>query len=224
EELDFDSPSESHFVCGINFHGSHLEDVSVGAEVPRALVRHNVFRHLERGIWVEGCYFGSGYTTASPYGQLGIQDNEFTGCKDAIILSGSIIRVQVVGNKLLWATRLGIQLENLLAGSRDILIANHSLLESVGAFRLWATAPKGRHIRIYQNLLLGHGARGSVFWDRKGKWAGPAAGPGSGAAVTAKWNLHHNWRELKSRKANSPGLIPPSDRDNVRQPIEVLSR
>ncbi len=219
EHLDI-ATTTGHEGTGIEF--------SCEATTTNALhtMRNNTIRGCGSGLFIVGCAGTAepGYNVARPRKYLRVEGNSLVDCEDAIRLVGSLSEIQLVGNQILWATRAGILLDNLLPGTQNLLIANNTVLESNTALRLWDTGPKGKNICFCNNLFLGHDDRDLVFLNNRGKTDLANPDPGDGALVTSAWTLTHNWRELKNTKVQYAGWIRPGPKDHVLEKIKVLSR
>jgi serine/threonine-protein kinase len=198
-----------------------LEGIEPAGEALGVIIRHCVFRGGDIGIRVSG---QADYRTPYPCSGVSIRANTFSSQRRAIIAFGSLSRLQIVANKISHSTMSGIQLENLMPGTGEIVIANNSLVGCFTAFRLWDDAVKGQDIEFRNNLLLEPGPNDMVFIDSGGD-ALKQRGPGDGALVNKLWRLNHNWREMPMSKTPlDKSWIAPGAQDVRLDQIAVLSR
>jgi hypothetical protein len=134
-----------------------------------------------------------------------------------------------VGNRFAGMSLVGVQVENLLRGAGNFLIANNTFSECHFAFRLWDTGVRGKDMRFRNNLILGAKGPDLVFVDSGGSRENPK-GAGDQSALPRVWQLDYNWREVKRPKGNdvySRSWIPrgPKETSNViREQIQGISR
>jgi hypothetical protein len=170
------------------------------------------------------CGWG-GYRDPQPIAGVSVRLNTFEECNIAIAVGGEVKRVQIVGNRIRRATVSGIQVENLMPGASDVLIANNTVFECANPFRLWDGAPRGENIRLSNNLVLGRpGEADMLFVDSGGDPNRARGGFGDGKAVLAVWRMDHNWRELQSDKGWNRGWIPVAAGDRWQPRIEGVGR
>ena len=207
------------YYSGVEFH---MADLPEGE--PPMVVRQCVFRSPDVGIGVVGLS-PQDYRQPSPCGGICLRDNTIIGPGKGIVLWGASRRVHVVGNQVRGARLAATQLENLLPGAGDILIANNTFLENVAAFRLFDTAVKGERIQFSSNLILGAVRPDMVFIHNSGSADGPF-NPGDGRQVLNVWQVSHNWREVRVPAGKSlpeQSWVPPGPADVRLDRIEVLS-
>lgn len=204
-------------------NGIELQVADLPPGAMPVLIRGNAMNDCHIGVLVAACGFTKDYGTPYPSSRVRIEDNRFTGGHSGVVLLGCLKRVQVVGNRVVGAAQTAFQLENLLDGAEDILIANNTTLECNHALRLWDTTVRGKNVTIANNLCLASSERDMIYLDSGGD-PNESRGPGPGKAVTDAWNLHHNWREMKDEKVDGLGWIPPGPKDKGLSKIEVLSR
>ncbi len=188
---------------------------------------------------VENCTFRGGrvalrasgfaeYHNPDPCGRIILRGNTILDAQVGISLAGTIKQVNVVGNRIAFSDAAGLQFENLLTGTEDILLANNTVLES-GAltFCLWDHAQKkdlGKNIRLVNNLLLARAAPDMKFIDSGGN-PDKIVGQGDGASLVKAWHWQGNWREAnKAKTGEMRGWIPPGATDVVQDKVDLLSR
>ena len=178
----------------------------------------------------------SDYTVPNPCGNLALRNNIILESVLGILLTGSVKQTHVTGNRIALTGIAGIQLENLLAGTKDILIANNTVLKGSAGLRLWDNAAKkswGENIHISNNLIVSDNpGRDMLFLDSGGD-PQKLRGPGDGILLLKAWQLHKNWRQTQKPKETdflAKGWIPigPTDEqiaaDDKQDRIELLSR
>jgi len=200
-----------------------LEHLS--ADDAPVMLRHcHILPGFGTGIYVSG--WASSYQ--SPHACLGVvvEDNRINGASNGILGVGALERLHIVGNQV-WNADVGIQLENLLPGTKNVLVANNTLFQCANhGFRLWDDDVKGKNIQIRNNLLLGGGRADMIFADSGGDRAN-ARGPGDGKLVTSRWRWDHNGREVKPPQGDdfaAKAWIPPAKEDVRDDEIKVMSR
>jgi len=219
EQLEF-SCDEGPYGC------LSLENLNPPVENRPVVVQRCVFqgkRSRRAGLLLSG---RENYQTPLPSGFVAIRDNAFAGFQHAIYAIGSLHNIHIVGNRIWGATMGGLQLENLMPGTENILVANNTFFSCMSAFRLWDAAVKGKNIHLHNNLTLASPQADMVFIDSGGDPA-KVRGPGDGALLLKNWYLSHNWRETKPPTGTSyleKSWIPPGPQDLCRDDIPVLSR
>jgi hypothetical protein len=205
------------------FRGMTLEGVNLSAKDPPLVVQHCRFHPgATVGIRISGF---ANYQTPLLCKGIVIRDNDLEGCRWGIWAGGSLQRLHLVGNRIWDAGKNGIHLENLLAGTQDVLIANNTFLHCDFALQLWDDAVKGKNIQVRNNLVLGARQADLVFSDSGGS-PGEERGPGDVQQVLKAWRVDHNWRELKLPQEDDAFFKYwiPAERDQRKDRIDVLSR
>jgi serine/threonine protein kinase len=201
-----------------------LEELSISDEEPPAVVRRcHIHGKQSKGVRVSGFV---DYHTPSLCSRVLIQGNRFDDMVVGVLACGALRQIHIVGNQIWAAPLAGIQLENLMTGTRDILIANNTTFECAAGFRLWDGAVKGRNIQIRNNLFLASREPDMLFLDSGGD-PQKMRRPGDGKLLLTTWQVDHNWREGEVPKGEdlfSKSWVPPSAKDMLRSRIEVRSR
>jgi nitrous oxidase accessory protein NosD len=212
---------------GVSFAGVSVEQVNLSPRDGPVVVQNCTFRLGSWGVQVSGVE--EDYRTPAPCGRVLIRNNILTDCEKGVVVIGAVRAVQIVGNRIQGSPLAAIQLENLLKGAGDILVANNTVLESLFAFRYWDQAVRGKNIQVRNNLVLGAKGPDLVYLVSGGDRR-KARGPGDGRLLHKGWHIDHNWREVKRPKGNdviSKSWIPPRSTpptDVIKSKIEVLSR
>src|SRR5206468_2945253 len=121
--------------------GISLEHLDLSAQEPPAVVQNCAIRSGSIiGIRVSGYLT---YRVPASCRRIILRENRIEGCLGGILLIGAVESVQVVGNRISGADEVGIQVENLLATPKNVLLANNTLFNCHYAFRLWDSAVKG---------------------------------------------------------------------------------
>ena len=204
--------------------GIDIAEEDLGANDPPIVIRDCIWRKLYIAVGILGADY---YTTPVPCNRIAIRDNRFTDCGWGIMVKGRVEHLQIVGNRAVGSSVAALQLENLLTGTNDILIANNTVFDSVVAFRLWDGKARGQAVRLSNNLFLGRPNQLDMLFVDSGGRPDRARGPGKGASVHGPWTLSHNWRELadpEGLKRRDNGWITPGDKDVVQSAIKVKSR
>lgn len=201
-----------------------LEVIEPGHEV--GIIENCTIQGGGAGLRVSGFI---NFTRPSPCGSIVLRNNTILDASQAILITGSVRHVHVVGNRIGFAKLYAIQLENLLPGADDILIANNSTLECKAGFRFWDDAKKKnlpKNIQIVNNLFLGGPDANLIFLDSGGSMS-EVAGPGDAAVLLKAWRWSCNWRETRGPKGDdifSKSWIPVAPGDTRQDRIAVLSR
>jgi hypothetical protein len=188
-------------------------------------VRNSSFRGLYAGVSIVACGSPANYALAVPARRFVVCNNTFTRCEFGVGLLGAAREVHVVGNRFHSARKAAVQLENLLEGAADILVANNTILESGPALRYWDSEVRGKNVEIRNNLVLGPVGQDALFMDSGGD-PNKARGPGDGQAVLRAWRWGQNWREAGVPLAGPyrKAWIPCHHDDVGQAEIRVLSR
>lgn len=210
-----DNPSTCHV---------SLEQVLPTAE--RTVVEDCTLRGGSGGVRLSGFL---AYDTAGPCGNVLVRNNTILEAAQGILLVGSLKQVCVVGNRVGFSANVAVQLENLLPGAEDILIANNTLAESATGFRYWdngKTPPERKGIRLAANLVLESERADMMYLDSGGDPFNPR-GPGDGASLHDAWQWEKNWRETKIPTGSGifvQSWIPLAPADRREEEIPLLSR
>jgi len=165
----------------------------------------------------------------SPCCGILVRGNRLDDCAKGIFLSGAVRDVQVIGNVLTGGGRLAaIELQNLLPGTQDVLVANNTVVDAVLGMRVWDETIHGERVALRANLFLGSQDRTDWIVVDSGGSQLNARGPGEPLLVAARWTVDRNWREAIRPTSGDPigvlGWVPPSEADALRDEIAVLSR
>lgn len=208
-----------------SMYGFAVEGASIADDRPPLVIENCSVRGFASGVRISA--INNDYKTAQPGRRIIVRGNTIQDCFGGIVLVGQVQEVQVVGNRILAAPMMALQLEMLLEGARDVLIANNTVFDSKCAFRLWDQAARGENIRICNNLIVGRAdSPDMVFIDNGGDLQN-ARGPGDGLSVHAAFQWGNNWREVRQPTGTdliARSWIPPATTDVVRDDIPLLSR
>ena len=217
---------------GLEIQSSKGEIVAVSLETLPPSGELSVVENCTiQGTWIGLRVSGADqYTSPLPCGRVALRNNTVLDTRDhAIFVFGCVTEVHVTGDRIANTGLSGIQLENLMPGTEEILVANNTLLKCNNAFRLWDDAGKGglpRSVRLVNNLTLGCRGADMVYVDSGGKNDIPR-GPGDGRSLLTRWTWSNNWRETQEPKGGdlfSRSWIPPGPTDTRRESITLLSR
>jgi serine/threonine protein kinase len=207
-------------------NGVEITEANLAAKDPPIVIRGCVWRKLFIAVGLLGVGDES-YATPRPCNRITIRDNRFMDCGWSIMVKGRVQHIQIVSNCVVGSSLAALQLENLLEGTEDVLVANNTVFDSVLAFRLWDEKVRGQAVRLSNNLFLGRPNQLDMLFVDSGGRPDRARGPGKGASVHGPWTLSHNWRELadpEGLKRRDNGWITPGDKDEVQSAIKVKSR
>jgi serine/threonine protein kinase len=201
----------------IMFYGADHAD-----DEPPAIVERCTIRGGRLAISVQG--YRAITREVVPCRRVIIRENTIFQPGTGIVGIGALVEVQIVGNRICGPTgQAGIQLQSL-AGARQILVANNSILDCSTAFLLWDEQAQGEEVELSGNLILSPSSADMVF-VRAGPRDDAPSGAGDTKQLLEKWTFGDNWRELTEPKdtENSP-WIPVAKGDVRHDKIEVLSR
>jgi serine/threonine protein kinase len=207
-------------------YGVEVEQVALADADRPLIVQDCLFRHIGVGIRLSGVK--NDFRTPEPNRRVMIRNNRFARCHQPVGLRGSFRDVFVVGNLIWNASGTGIQVQNVLAGTSNALIANNTLLECAQAIVLRDDKGKktwGEDIRVRNNLILGSQQEDIIFTDSVAD-SDQDRGDGDGTALAKLWRFDHNGREWKPAAGVSPARSwVPSGRDDIAgEKLRVRSR
>jgi hypothetical protein len=208
-------------------YGVNVEDLQLADGEAPVVIDRCSFRCGEgaAAIRIYGAA-GNDYHKPLPCSRVRVCGNHIEGGTGGIGLMGCVKQVQVVGNRLAGVGGPGIQLDNLLPGTQDLLIANNTFLECLYPVRWWDQAVRGRNLELRNNLVLGSQGMDLGFVDSGGDPVTPR-GAGDGREVPRVWQCSHNWREVRPPTGAefwAKAWVPPGPTDVCRPHIDVLSR
>jgi tRNA A-37 threonylcarbamoyl transferase component Bud32 len=170
-----------------------------------------------------------------PCGHVVIRNNEMVHCNLGVVMTGAVHKVHVVGNRILDCQRRAIELEDLLEGAADILVANNTVFRCESAVGIWDDHVQGKkeflrckNIRVQNNLVFATLFPADMVLSKRprGDHNAPAQdGDLNGLLHSPEWLFSHNWREVDEQTgARVPGRwIPYSLTDHPLKPDMVLS-
>ncbi len=196
---------------GVTVEGTALED----SDEPIVIANCRVHGGYE-GIRVMGMRLD--YKTPWRCRRVIIRDNLLVETERAVIVYGSAQQVHVVGNRIAKAGWVGVQIENLLSGAEDLLVANNTFIDCGSAFRVWNDDVSGKNVQVRGNLVLNCSNADMLNADSGGN-PQRDRGPGDHKRLHKEWTFSHNWREVSDPDAGAlaPYRIPPAG-DDVQRP------
>ncbi|MBC7855884.1 MAG: protein kinase [Pirellulaceae bacterium] len=204
---------------------TNIELVGIAPGPDQMVVENCALQGGAIGVRLRGLH---AYSVPNPSGTILIRDNTILGASHGIAMAGSLQQICVVGNRVGYSERVGIQLENLLPGTENIWIANNTVFECATDFRYWedSSLPLVRkNIRIRNNLLLKSTANDMNFIDSGGDPMNHR-GPGDGKALHGVWEWGNNWREtpvIAGTDLLSQSWIPVAPADQRRDEISGIN-
>jgi hypothetical protein len=204
------------------YDGVHVLDNPDGdaADEP-VVVQSCVMRDAYHGVGLDGNWLD--YQTPGPVGRVCIRNNLLLGPTYGILVKGKVRGVQVVGNRIRDASQYALQLEQMLPGAGDVLIANNTVFRGGVALRIWDSTVRGDNIQVRNNLFLGVSALDMYCCDSGGDPI-RLRGAGDGKAAAQKWRFDHNWREQGGDPPADKGWIPPGNENETEEHIEGVNR
>jgi serine/threonine protein kinase len=212
--------------AGTDYDGVLLAGVAIPEHARPVIVQRCRLRRPHIGVQLLAV--AADFSTPTPCSRIIVRDNLIVSSGGyGISLRGLTRQVHVVGNRITGGTNYSaIQMDAVLEGSEDVLIANNTIFECTPAFRVWDDAVRGKNIQVRNNLVLGAAGPDMDFLERRGNDFQYAA-PSEGSLITKGWELGQNWREVgrpNSADATARAWIPPSATDVIKDRIDVLSR
>jgi hypothetical protein len=206
--------------------GVEVEQLSLAENEPPLIIRDCLFQHMGVGIRLSG--LKNDFRTPEPNRRVVIRNNRFARCNQPVGIRGSFRDVLVVGNLIWNASETGIQVQNVLPDSSNLLIANNTLLECTKGIVLRDDKDKkiwGSDIRVRNNLIVGSQQEDVVFMDTS-PGTGEDRGDGDGSALLKAWRFDHNGREWKPASGVSPAKtwVPAGGSDLPSHQLKLRSR
>jgi hypothetical protein len=180
EALDFEGSSGSV--------GLSIEQANLSQEDAPITVRKCVLAGLYRGLRVSGA---SDTGAAAPSRRIVLRDNNVSDCLVGIWVGGLVSDVHIVGNRVWNCTAAALQVEELLQGSSNLLIANNSLKNERSCLQIQQMSQVDEGIAIRNNLLLAGRGPDLEFL-------------GKNPPFLAACRLDHNWREVPPPGEKTP--------------------
>jgi hypothetical protein len=188
------------------------------------VVRGCRFNRTGQGVRVSG---QSGPATPQPCHNVVVRDNTLTDCNGGVVVLGQVTRLQIVGNRFLGAKVTAVQLNNLMAGSSDIQVANNTVVESVRPFSFFGSAARGffgTGVRFANNLCTRAEGLDLVFFETDDDPKSPGR-PGDGRVIARTYVFKSNWREaLPAADWEAQGWVPKADKDVLQAKIDGIDR
>lgn len=208
------------------YRGVSIEHVDATPNDAPIIVQNCTLHRTISGIRVSG--LGDEYQSSIPIRRVIIRDNRLIEPSVGIIVMGTAKDVMIVGNRVVGATVGAIQMERILRGTENILIANNTLVECTAALRFRdapAITDRAVNVQIRNNLVLDSRRPDMIYVDSGGD-KDKDIGPGDGSSISGKWILSNNWREITVPTAGfSKDWIPPSAKDAaISERLDILAR
>jgi serine/threonine protein kinase/nitrous oxidase accessory protein NosD len=187
-------------------------------------LHHCRIRRVCVGCMIHG--LDADYRTPAPVDGVRCRENVISDVRKGIWLYGRLRRVQATGNRIVGASQTALQLEKLLPGTEQILIANNTVIDSQEALRVWDDAIRVRGVQVRNNLFLIGTRPDVVFYDSGGD-PSRERGPGDGKALHKAWQIDANWREGQPPTGTTTadkGWAPPGALDTLKEKIDGVGR
>ena len=143
-----------------------------------------------------------------------LRDNDVSDCVVGVWTGGLVSDVHLVGNRVWSCTTAALQIECLLQGSSNLLVANNSLQNNGSCIQIQELGAAAERIAIRNNLLLAGQGLDLVFL-------------GKDRQSLAAWQLDHNWREVRPPGEKTPEAktwVPPGPQDVRKEQIVGVAR
>jgi len=162
------------------------------------------------GIEIVGMNFQT--KAALPCRRLLIRDNRIEDCMVGIWTVGQINEAMIVGNRFLDCSQASIRLDDLMAKSGRILLANNSIKARSHCLHIIGSARDVKQLEIRNNVLIAETGLDMVR-------------VGGAASIPADWRIDHNFRQVRKPAADSPEakIWIPATRDTVMEKLPLLS-
>ena len=214
---------------GVEFLRVYLKD-----EDEPIVMQKCTIRGMLHGIFLLGANYPNNRTATFPLARIVIRNNEFIECEQTIGLFGMVRQVLVAGNKISRSSPVGIDFQDLLGSSSDIVIANNTMWSNPRALRIMDAGDeilKCKNIRFQNNLVLNCPPEGDLIFMEHDNDKGVAKNfrPGelSKLLTSPQWHIGNNWREITPPPAatfDGASWIPECRNDKLHAKIDVLSR
>jgi serine/threonine protein kinase len=205
--------------------GIELWNVAVAADEAPVVIQHCAIHKSHVGIGVMAVQ--KDYQTYTLGSRMIFRNNLLVDPVNGIMVRGRVHDIQITNNRIVGAARAGIMLDNLSPESRNVLVANNSVLSCFGSLVLRDDKIKGDNIQVCNNLLLDCARYDFVFVNNGGSSQSSNESPGDGQLVRKAWRILHNWSEFAGGAKEDPfskGLVPPGQTDKQWPRLDVLSR
>jgi nitrous oxidase accessory protein NosD len=157
-----------------------------------------------------------------------IHDNHFADMRRAIYGQGNLQRVCVAGNRVQSCSLAGLHLADLGDQTRDVLLANNTVLDCNNALGYFdkSGAVRGAEVRFVNNLVLGCTLPLDLVFYRYAPGTNQHE-PGDGAEIAGKWRVACNWREVAlppNCEGDFRAWVPANEKDVRKDRIEGVNR
>jgi tRNA A-37 threonylcarbamoyl transferase component Bud32 len=211
-----------------------LYDKAEGTKDAPIVIQNCTMREGDVGVILEG-RARENCDHPLPCGHVVIRDNTLRRCKNGVHLRGAVHQVHVVGNRFLDTSWSAIDLNDLLEGAADILVANNTMLRCDAAVGIWDDHARGKdflkckNIRVQNNLVFETLFPADLTFNNHRRETGNSIGPPDlkGLLNSSEWRFGYNWRgvDCVNAKARYPDrFIPFRPTDNQMPPNAVLSQ
>jgi serine/threonine protein kinase len=179
-----------------------------GEDAP-VLVRNCRISGVGNGIEVLGMDVKS---AALPCRRLLIHDNRIEECDIGIWAAGQINDALIVGNRFVDCSTLSMRLDNLMAGSSGVLLANNSIKARSHCLQITGSARGVKQVEIRNNVLIAEAGLDMV------RESSPSDKPGG-------WRIDHNMRQVRAPLPDSPEAKTwiPGTKDTVVDKLPLLT-
>jgi serine/threonine protein kinase len=219
EYLEF-QPSQPN-TTGVEIYTGNL----TAADAPLT-IQHCHFRGQYMGVSVTGKMAMDGADAVTR--RVVVRGNVFAEGQSGVVLMGEVGQVHVVGNRMFDMGSSGVQFQMTGQASRDLLIANNTMVRCARGLRLldYTTAVCTDNIRVCNNLILETAIVDLAFADLTENKNLPK--PGDGGLLGKQWHVHHNWRELINLEEQAgkdvPGRVPLGTNDKQAKHFDGINR
>lgn len=191
--------------------GLSIEQLNLSKEEAPITVRNCVFAGFYQALRVSG---STNSGQADPSRRIVLRDNDVSDCVVGIWTGGLVSDVHIVGNRVWNCTTATLQIEDLLQGSSNLLIANNSLQNDRSCIQIQELSATTERIAIRNNLLLAGQGLDLQFL-------------GKDRQSLAACQFDHNWREVRPPGEKTPEektWIPPGPQDVRKDQIVGVAR
>jgi hypothetical protein len=199
-----------------------LQKILIAPSEDPLVVKRCGFKGGKDAIWVSGP--ANLHNESTRTSGILIRDNRISGVWRGVVVQGGVGHCQITGNRIWNCKMVGLQLEDLATVSDHLLFANHTVVDSGSAFRVWDDPPfrdvRRGQVEVRNNLFFN--ATEADMGFALNSESGMGTRSGDGKSLVERWRFDHNWRDLSGAQAGYQVPLAPDDK--LLDRVAVLSR
>ena len=154
-----------------------------------------------------------------------ILDNRFEDIHHGVVVRGAVADVFVAGNVCVRCDQTGLQLQDIMPGSGNILVANNSAIDCGSGLRIWDGEPYKKYekgqVHVCNNVFA-RSVRMDVGFVLAPSGGGTKFSPGNAGELWKTWMIGQNYRD-ESGGVNLL-IAPMADGDKKFNIDDVISK